>query len=169
MRIQFKKSIKRAFAPVRRKSPRFWRMKIMLCVILFLAFRNAALSHVNTVCDMQSVLPHTLQLDGYLSVCCIEYIFAKDKASLSDILFDWAFMVLLYIAQIVDALLMNLPYTVYYLFGTYEREFLLKELYKFLLSFCNCYPSFPDCLFGVSQIHQPIIKLFKSLFLTVDM
>lgn len=65
-------------------------------------------------------------------------------------------------AQIVDALLMNLPYTVYYLFGTYEREFLLKELYKFLLSFCNCYPSFPDCLFGVSQIHQPIIKLLKK-------
>lgn len=74
-------------------------------------------------------------------------------------------MVILYFAQIVDALLLKLPYTVYYLFGTYEREFLLKELYKFLLSFCNCYPSFPDCLFGVSQIHQPIIKfLLKYSF-----
>ena len=117
-----------------------------------------ALFCIDACSHAQSVLPHTLQLNGYLSVCCIEFIYSKDKASLFDILATAVSMAFLHFAQIVDELLLKLPYTVYYIFGTYEREFLIKELYKFLLSFCNCYPSFPDCLFGVSQIRQPIVK-----------
>ena len=90
-----------------------------------------------------SILPYTLQIDGYLSVCAIKLIYSKDRVSSSEI---------------ATHLLQMLPNTVYYTFNTRDSNCLIRHLDKFLLFFCSYYSSFPDCLFGVIQINDPLIE-----------
>lgn len=118
--------------------------------------------------DMQSILPYTLQIDGYLSVCAIKLIYSKDRVSSSDILLNCFCLSFLNGEQIATHLLQMLPNTVYYTFNTRDSNCLIRHLDKFLLFFCSYYSSFPDCLFGVIQINDPLIEYVRRFLFIAD-
>lgn len=108
------------------------------------------------------MLPYTLELDGYIAVSAVKMIYDKGSIDSNDI-FLLIMLRFLNLIQLFRLLMGKMSVSLIYAFKSVDESILVRELNKFLMFFCKCYIRYPDFIFGLFDIKNPLL-LYLDVF-----
>lgn len=100
--------------------------------------------------------PYRVLIEENISVQVIKYIYDHPNVSGKDI-FIYNIAMSPWCVQIYDHLWKTLRLTLTYVYRTKDQRYIYSELDKVLEFYCKYYSRFPDSIYGVLEIHEPVI------------